>query len=95
VSVLQVLSALLSAARSEGSSGASQGFWARINVLASIIMSSKNTGRLTVTKGIPEAGVSYYDVPPEYGVRDYRYTVVNDRPVLVDPRSRRVVEFVE
>jgi hypothetical protein len=32
-----------------------------------------------------EAGVTYYAVPPEYGVRDYRYTVVNDRPVLVDP----------
>jgi Protein of unknown function (DUF1236) len=44
---------------------------------------------------LPEAGVTYYDVPPEYGVRDYRYTVVNDRPVLVDPRTRRIVEVVE
>ena len=44
---------------------------------------------------LPEAGVTYYDVPPEYGVRDYRYTVVDDRPVLVDPRSRRIVEVVE
>jgi len=25
----------------------------------------------------------------------YRYTVVNDRPVLVDPRTRRIVEVVE
>lgn len=44
---------------------------------------------------LPEAGVTYYDVPQEYGVRDYRYTVVNDRTVLVDPRSRRIVEIVE
>jgi Protein of unknown function (DUF1236) len=44
---------------------------------------------------LPEAGVTYYDVPPEYGVRDYRYTVINDRPVLVDPRTRRIVEVVE
>ena len=44
---------------------------------------------------LPEAGVTYYDVPPEYGVRDYRYTVVNDRPVLVDPRTHRIVEVVE
>lgn len=44
---------------------------------------------------LPEAGVTYYDVPAEYGVRDYRYTVVNDRPVLVDPRTRRIVEIVE
>jgi hypothetical protein len=28
-------------------------------------------------------------------VRDYRYTVVNDRTVLVDPRTHRIVEVVE
>src|SRR5450756_1914914 len=28
---------------------------------------------------LPEQGVTYYDVPQEYGVRDYRYTVVNSR----------------
>jgi hypothetical protein len=39
--------------------------------------------------------VSYYDVPPEYGARDYRYTVVNGRTVLVEPRTRRIVEIVE
>ena len=45
---------------------------------------------------LPEAGVTYYDVPPEYGAaRDYRYTVVNGRTVLVDPRTRRIVEVVE
>src|ERR1700723_2297329 len=44
---------------------------------------------------LPEAGVTYYDVPPEYGVRDYRYTVVNNRTVLVDPRTHRIVEVVE
>jgi hypothetical protein len=30
-------------------------------------------------------------VPPEYGVRDHRYTVVNGRTVLVEPRTRRIV----
>ena len=44
---------------------------------------------------LPEEGVTYYDVPPEYGVRDYRYTVVNNRTVLVDPRTRRIVDVVE
>jgi hypothetical protein len=44
---------------------------------------------------LPEAGVTYYDVPPEYGVRDYRYTVVNGRTVLVEPRSHRIVEVIE
>lgn len=44
---------------------------------------------------LPERGVTYYEVPPEYGARGYRYTVVNDRTVLVDPRTRRIVEVVE
>src|SRR5512140_1160398 len=45
---------------------------------------------------LPEEGVTYYDVPPEYGAaREYRYTVVNGRTVLVEPRSRRIVEIVE
>ena len=44
---------------------------------------------------LPEEGVTYYDVPQDYGARDYRYTVVNGRTVLVEPRSRRIVEIVE
>jgi hypothetical protein len=43
---------------------------------------------------LPEAGVTYYDVPPEYSVREYRYTVVNETPVLVEPRTRRVIEVI-
>ena len=39
--------------------------------------------------------VVYYEVPREYGVTDYRYTVVDNEPVLVDPRSRRVVEVFD
>jgi hypothetical protein len=27
----------------------------------------------------------------EYGVKNYRYTVVNDRTVLVDPHSHRIL----
>jgi hypothetical protein len=45
---------------------------------------------------LPEDGVTYYEAPEEYSaVRNYRYTVVNGRTVLVDPRSRRIVEIVE
>ena len=44
---------------------------------------------------LPEEGVTYYEVPQEYGVRDYRYTVVNNRTVLVDPRTHRIVEVVD
>ena len=45
---------------------------------------------------LPEAGVTYYDVPAEYHAPPgYRYTIVNDRPVLIEPRTRRIVEIVE
>ena len=44
---------------------------------------------------LPEAGVTYYDVPSEYRVSGYRYTYVNDRAVLVDPRTRRIVEIID
>lgn len=43
---------------------------------------------------LPEAGLVYYDVPAEYNVPQYRYTVVNNRTVLVDPRTRRIVQVV-
>ena len=44
---------------------------------------------------LPSSGVTYYEVPPEYGVRDYRYTVVNNRTVLVDPRTHRIVQVID
>jgi hypothetical protein len=44
---------------------------------------------------LPEEGVTYYEAPPEYGVQQYRYTVVNGRTVLVEPRTHRIVEVVE
>jgi hypothetical protein len=44
---------------------------------------------------LPSSGVTYYEVPPEYGVKEYRYTVVNNRHVLVDPRTHRIVQIVD
>lgn len=52
-------------------------------------------GPVEVGTALPEAGVVYYDVPPEYGVRGYRYTVVNGRTVLVEPRTRRIVQVID
>jgi hypothetical protein len=52
-------------------------------------------GDVRVGADLPGAGVTYYDVPPEYGTHDYRYTVVNGRTVLVDPRTHRIVEIVD
>ncbi len=44
---------------------------------------------------LPERGVTYYEVPAEYGVKEYRYTIVNDHAVLVDPKTRRIVEVID
>jgi hypothetical protein len=45
---------------------------------------------------LPESGVTYYEVPAEYSAaREYRYTVVNGRTVLVEPRTHRIVEVID
>jgi len=50
---------------------------------------------VTVGADLPPSGVTYYEVPKEYGVTKYRYTVVNDRTVLVDPGTHRIVQVIE
>ena len=51
--------------------------------------------RVIVGGVLPEAGVVYYDVPQSFGVTPYRYTVVNGETVLVEPRSRRIIQVIE
>jgi hypothetical protein len=57
--------------------------------------SYRYNGDLRVGAVLPERGVTYREVPPEYHVTGYRYAYVNERPVLVEPRTRRIVEIVE
>ena len=51
--------------------------------------------RVIVGGTLPDAGVTYYDVPQTYGATPYRYTVVNGQTVLVEPRSRRIVQVID
>lgn len=51
-------------------------------------------GDVRVGAVLPNSGVTYYEVPEEYNARGSRYTVVNDRPVLVD-RGHRIVEVID
>ncbi|SFK45671.1 DUF1236 domain-containing protein [Methylocapsa palsarum] len=45
---------------------------------------------------LPRQGVAYYRVPPKFGVSpSYRYAIVNDRAVLVDPRTHRIVQVLD
>lgn len=52
-------------------------------------------GDVRVGVMLPRDRVSYYEVPSEYGVTQYRYTVVNDRTVLVDPETGRVIQIID
>ena len=56
--------------------------------------SYRYSDELRVGAVLPESGVTYYEVPQEYGVSNYRYTVVNGEVVLVEPRTRRIVQVV-
>lgn len=51
-------------------------------------------GEIVVGTELPPT-VTYYEVPNRFGATEYRYTVVNGRTVLVEPRSRRVVQVIE
>jgi Protein of unknown function (DUF1236) len=51
--------------------------------------------RVIVGGVLPESGVTYYDVPQSFGMTPYRYTVVNGQTILVEPRSRRIVQVVD
>jgi hypothetical protein len=51
--------------------------------------------RVVVGGVLPEAGITYYDVPQTYGPTTHRYTVVNGQTVLVEPRTRRVIQVIE
>ena len=44
---------------------------------------------------LPDDGVTYYEVPPEYDVPVYKYAIVNGRTVLVDPRTHRIVQIID
>lgn len=51
--------------------------------------------RVVVGTTLPEAGVTVYDVPQQFGSTPLRYTVVNGQTVLVEPRSRRIVQVID
>jgi len=44
---------------------------------------------------LPESGVTYYEVPQSFAPSPYLYTVVNGETVLVEPRTRRIIQVLE
>jgi hypothetical protein len=52
-------------------------------------------GEFRVGTVLPDEEISYYDVPAEYRAPGYRYTILNGHTVLIDPRTRRIVEILD
>jgi len=51
---------------------------------------------VTVGVVLPSAGVTLYSIPREFGVPpDYRYAVVNETVVLVEPTTREIVDVID
>ncbi|MGN6116204.1 MAG: DUF1236 domain-containing protein [Nitrobacter sp.] len=51
--------------------------------------------RVVVGATLPDDGITYYDVPERFGATPYRYTVVNGETVLVEPRTRRIIQVLD
>jgi hypothetical protein len=49
---------------------------------------------LAVGTVLPGDGITYYEVPAEYGLTGHRYAVVNERIVIVGP-DRRAVQIIQ
>ncbi|GAU87056.1 DUF1236 domain-containing protein [Bosea sp. BIWAKO-01] len=50
--------------------------------------------KVVVGATLPDT-VTYREVPARYGKTEYRYTVINDKTVLVEPRTRKIVQIIE
>ena len=63
-------------------------------VIQQDVPSYRYTEEVRVGAVLPESGVVYREVPAEYGAKGYRYTIVNNTPVLVEPGTRRVIQVI-
>jgi hypothetical protein len=51
---------------------------------------------VTVGTVLPPVGIELYEIPREYGVPpEYRYAVVNNLVIIVDPVTHQIVEVVQ
>jgi uncharacterized protein YcfJ len=50
--------------------------------------------KVVVGATLPDT-VTYREVPARFGKTEYRYTVVNDQTVLVEPKTRKIVQIIE
>ena len=51
--------------------------------------------KVVVGETLPTSSVTYYAVPEKYAKTEYKYAVVNDTTVLVDPKTHRIVQVIQ
>jgi hypothetical protein len=56
--------------------------------------SVKVTETVSVGAALP-ASVELRTLPSDVGVTQYRYAIVNDKTVLVEPSSRKIIQVIE
>lgn len=50
---------------------------------------------VVVGRELPPGAYESYPVPEEYGVREHYYTIINDRPVVFHPQTRRIIHVYD
>lgn len=67
----------------------------RTYVLQQSLPSYRYGSPVVVGTVLPDQGLVYREIPVEYGAPGYRYTVVNERAVVVEPRTRRIIQVID
>jgi hypothetical protein len=50
---------------------------------------------VVVGRELPPGRYQSYEVPESYGVREHHYAIINDRPVIFHPQTRRIIHVYD
>ena len=59
------------------------------------IRSDQKVKQVSVGDNLPDWGVRYYGIPLRYGYPFYRFAVIGEEVVIVDPSTGRVVQVID
>lgn len=66
----------------------------RSHVMKEKPASVKVTETVTVGSALPSS-VTLHTLPTDVGVNQYRFAIVNDKTLLVEPSSRKIIQVIE
>jgi len=59
------------------------------------IQSDQQVKQVSVGDILPDSGVRYYGIPLRYGYPFYRFAVIGEEVVIVDPSTGRVIQVID